>query len=127
MAASQDGRDGRGVRARSPERATKERERDGSCAHRGDVQAFHGVRIPPRRPVSYSPVRPGANSDRSLPSRNLAQVSGGERELRTYYLKPFERACAAINPAVEGGATALSLMSAYASYDGIPTVANYRE
>ena len=74
-----------------------------------------------------SSVRPIANSDRTLLCRNLAQVSGGERELRMYYLKPFERACAAINPAVEGGATALSLMSAYASYDGIPTVANYRE
>ncbi|PCH41789.1 hypothetical protein WOLCODRAFT_177550 [Wolfiporia cocos MD-104 SS10] len=55
---------------------------------------------------------------------NLAQVSGGERELRTYYLRPFERACAS-DPVLTGGSTALSLMSAYASYDGIPTIANY--
>ncbi|KIK96990.1 glycoside hydrolase family 3 protein [Paxillus rubicundulus Ve08.2h10] len=43
-----------------------------------------------------------------------AFVSGGERELRTYYLKPFNHAC--IN--------ALSIMTAYSSYDGIPNVAN---
>ncbi|EJT98774.1 glycoside hydrolase family 3 protein [Dacryopinax primogenitus] len=43
---------------------------------------------------------------------NLAPVSGGERELRTTYLKPFYRAC------VQG------IMSAYSSYDGIPAVAN---
>ncbi|PCH41771.1 glycoside hydrolase family 3 protein [Wolfiporia cocos MD-104 SS10] len=55
---------------------------------------------------------------------NLAQVSGGERELRTYYLRPFERACAS-DPILTGGSTALSLMSAYASYDGIPTISNY--
>ncbi|KAF8834841.1 glycoside hydrolase, partial [Paxillus ammoniavirescens] len=45
---------------------------------------------------------------------NLAQVSGGERELRTYYLKPFNHACV----------NALSIMTAYSSYDGIPSVAN---
>ncbi|KAF9224664.1 family 3 glycoside hydrolase [Gyrodon lividus] len=45
---------------------------------------------------------------------NLAQVSGGERELRTYYLKPFNHACV----------NALSIMTAYSSYDGIPNVAN---
>lgn len=60
-------------------------------------------------------------------TRNLAQVSGGERELRTYYLKPFDRACAASNPAIEGGSTALSLMSAYSSYDGVPVISSYRE
>lgn len=60
-------------------------------------------------------------------NRNLAQVSGGERELRTYYLKPFDRACAASNPAIEGGSTALSFMSAYASYDGVPVVSSYRK
>ncbi|KAF8890444.1 glycoside hydrolase superfamily [Infundibulicybe gibba] len=37
---------------------------------------------------------------------NLAQVSGGERELRTMFLKP------------------LSIMTAYSSYDGIPAIAN---
>ncbi|TFK83331.1 glycoside hydrolase family 3 protein [Polyporus arcularius HHB13444] len=45
---------------------------------------------------------------------NTAQVSGGERELRTMYLKPFNRAC------VES----LSIMTAYSSYDGIPAIAN---
>lgn len=49
--------------------------------------------------------------------RNIAQVSGGERELRTMYLKPFNYACM----------DALSIMTAYASYDGIPNVANRRE
>ena len=49
--------------------------------------------------------------------RNTAQVSGGERELRTNYLKPFNRAC------VE----AFSIMTAYSSYDGIPAIANKRE
>ncbi|EED84431.1 hypothetical protein POSPLDRAFT_46915 [Postia placenta Mad-698-R] len=49
---------------------------------------------------------------------NIAPVAGGERELRTYYLRPFERACAGVEPT-------LSLMSAYASYDGVPSVANY--
>ncbi|OCH93251.1 glycoside hydrolase [Obba rivulosa] len=46
---------------------------------------------------------------------NIAQVTGGERELRTMYLKPFNRAC------VES----LSIMTAYASYDGVPAVANH--
>jgi beta-glucosidase len=45
---------------------------------------------------------------------NVAPVSGGERELRTYYLKPFQRACS----------DSLSFMSAYACYDGIPAIAN---
>ncbi|THH02237.1 hypothetical protein EW026_g637 [Hermanssonia centrifuga] len=45
---------------------------------------------------------------------NIAQVSGGERELRTMFLKPFNRAC------VES----LAIMTAYSSYDGIPAVAN---
>ncbi|GJJ14100.1 hypothetical protein Clacol_008357 [Clathrus columnatus] len=45
---------------------------------------------------------------------NLAQVTGGERELRTYYLKPFNRACV----------NAFSIMTAYSSYDGIPAVSN---
>ncbi|KXN88324.1 Periplasmic beta-glucosidase [Leucoagaricus sp. SymC.cos] len=47
---------------------------------------------------------------------NLAQVTGGERELRTTYLRPFNRACL----------DSLSIMTAYASYDGIPAVANSR-
>ncbi|KZV72163.1 glycoside hydrolase family 3 protein [Peniophora sp. CONT] len=45
---------------------------------------------------------------------NIAQVSGGEREMRSSYLKPFNRAC------VE----ALAIMTAYSSYDGIPATAN---
>ncbi|KAI9566682.1 family 3 glycoside hydrolase [Boletus coccyginus] len=45
---------------------------------------------------------------------NIAPVSGGERELRTYYLKPFNYACM----------DALSIMTAYSSYDGIPAIAN---
>ncbi|KAI0751919.1 glycoside hydrolase [Daedaleopsis nitida] len=45
---------------------------------------------------------------------NTAQVTGGERELRSTYLKPFNRAC------VES----LSIMTAYSSYDGIPAIAN---
>ena len=49
-------------------------------------------------------------------SRNTAQVSRGERELRTAYLKPFNRAC------VES----LAIMTAYLSYDGIPAIANKR-
>ncbi|KAI0915479.1 hypothetical protein AcV5_003688 [Taiwanofungus camphoratus] len=46
---------------------------------------------------------------------NIAQVTGGERELRTMYLRPFNRACV----------DSLGIMSAYASYDGVPAVANY--
>ncbi|KAI0070156.1 glycoside hydrolase [Panus rudis PR-1116 ss-1] len=45
---------------------------------------------------------------------NIAQVPGGERELRTMFLKPFDRACV----------NALSIMTAYSSYDGIPAIAN---
>ncbi|KAF7792066.1 hypothetical protein EIP86_003094 [Pleurotus ostreatoroseus] len=45
---------------------------------------------------------------------NIAQVSGGERELQTMFLKPFKRACV----------DSLSIMTAYSSYDGIPAVAN---
>ena len=48
--------------------------------------------------------------------RNLAPVSGGERELRTMFLKPFNRACL----------ESLSMMTAYSSYDGIPAIANSR-
>ncbi|TFY76921.1 hypothetical protein EWM64_g7092 [Hericium alpestre] len=46
---------------------------------------------------------------------NIAQVTGGERELRTMYLKPFNRACV----------QSLAIMTAYSSYDGIPAIANY--
>ncbi|KAH9949160.1 glycoside hydrolase superfamily [Amylocystis lapponica] len=46
---------------------------------------------------------------------NIAQVSGGERELRTMYLRPFNPACV----------DSLSIMTAYSSYDGVPAVANY--
>ncbi|KZT55470.1 glycoside hydrolase family 3 protein [Calocera cornea HHB12733] len=48
---------------------------------------------------------------------NLAPVAGGERDLRTMYLKPFYRAC------VQG--PAWGIMTAYSSYDGIPAVANF--
>ncbi|KAH8553317.1 glycoside hydrolase superfamily [Umbelopsis sp. PMI_123] len=47
---------------------------------------------------------------------NTAPVAGGERDLRSLYLPPFERAVK--------DAGALSLMSAYHSYDGIPAAAN---
>ena len=40
---------------------------------------------------------------------NLAQVSGGERELQTTYVRPFAKACT----------DALSIMTAYSSYDGM--------
>ncbi|KAL1738321.1 glycoside hydrolase superfamily, partial [Schizophyllum fasciatum] len=45
---------------------------------------------------------------------NIAPVTGGERELRTMYLRPFKRACS----------DALSYMTSYASYDGVPTAAD---
>lgn len=45
---------------------------------------------------------------------NLAPVAGGERELRTMYLPPFEKACL----------ESLSIMTAYSSYDGIPAIAD---
>ena len=48
---------------------------------------------------------------------NIAQVSGGERELRTNFLRPFNKAC------VES----LAIMTAYSSYDGIPAIANTRQ
>lgn len=51
-------------------------------------------------------------------SRNLAPVEGGERALRSIYLPPFQKAC------VEAGA--LSIMTAYSSYDGVPVVSDAR-
>ncbi|CAE6423351.1 unnamed protein product [Rhizoctonia solani] len=45
---------------------------------------------------------------------NIAPVAGGERELRSLYLRPFNRACL----------NSLSIMTAYSSYDGIPAVTN---
>jgi hypothetical protein len=47
---------------------------------------------------------------------NTAPVHGGERELRSLYLPPFKRAI------LDSGA--LSVMSSYNSYDGVPMVAN---
>lgn len=47
---------------------------------------------------------------------NTAPVHGGERERRTTYLPPFRRAI------IDAGA--VSIMSAYHSYDGIPAVAD---
>ncbi|KAL2803357.1 glycoside hydrolase superfamily [Aspergillus granulosus] len=48
---------------------------------------------------------------------NTAPVHGGERYLRSTWLPPFKRAII--------DAKALSVMSAYHSYDGIPAVADY--
>lgn len=48
---------------------------------------------------------------------NTAPVHGGERELRTTYLPSYKRAI------IDGGA--LSVMSAYHCYDGVPAVADY--
>ncbi|KAJ7174638.1 glycoside hydrolase superfamily [Mycena filopes] len=45
---------------------------------------------------------------------NLAEVAGGERLLRTEFLKPFNRACL----------NSLAIMTAYSTYDGIPAIAN---
>ncbi|RYP12024.1 hypothetical protein DL767_011530 [Monosporascus sp. MG133] len=47
---------------------------------------------------------------------NCAPVHGGPREFRTTYLPPFKRAI------IDAGA--LSVMSAYHSYDGVPAVAD---
>ncbi|MCK9639975.1 MAG: glycoside hydrolase family 3 C-terminal domain-containing protein [Prolixibacteraceae bacterium] len=43
---------------------------------------------------------------------NLASISGGERELRSIYLYPFERVIKETNP--------LSIMNCYSSYDDVP-------
>lgn len=48
---------------------------------------------------------------------NLASVAGGERELRSIYLKPFEAVIKEAHP--------LSLMNAYSSYDGIPMASSH--
>ncbi|KAK6526350.1 hypothetical protein TWF694_004949 [Orbilia ellipsospora] len=48
---------------------------------------------------------------------NCGPVHGGERELRTTWLHAFKK------PIVEGGA--MSIMSGYTAYDGIPTVADH--
>ncbi|ROV96625.1 hypothetical protein VPNG_09020 [Cytospora leucostoma] len=48
---------------------------------------------------------------------NTSPVHGGERELLTTYLPSYKRAI------VDGGA--LSIMSAYHCYDGVPAVADY--
>ncbi|KAF8874876.1 glycoside hydrolase family 3 protein [Gymnopilus junonius] len=45
---------------------------------------------------------------------NIAQVTGGERELRTMFLRPFNRACV----------NSLAIMTAYSAYDGVPAIAN---
>ncbi|KAI9497224.1 beta-glucosidase-related glycosidase [Zychaea mexicana] len=45
---------------------------------------------------------------------NQAPVEAGERDMRTIYLPPFKRAI------IGGGA--LSIMSAYHSYDGVPSI-----
>lgn len=50
--------------------------------------------------------------------RNLAPVAGGERDLRSIYLPAFQKGC------VEAGA--LSIMTAYSNYDGVPAVADAR-
>jgi len=48
---------------------------------------------------------------------NLASVAGGERELRSIYLKPFEAVIKEAHP--------LSLMNAYSSYDGMPVASSH--
>lgn len=48
---------------------------------------------------------------------NLASVAGGERELRSLYLKPFEAVIKEAHP--------LSIMNAYSSYDGIPMASSH--
>jgi len=48
---------------------------------------------------------------------NLASVAGGERELRSIYLKPFEAVIKEAHP--------LSLMNAYSSFDGIPMASSH--
>jgi beta-glucosidase len=48
---------------------------------------------------------------------NTGPVHGGERERRTTWLPPFKRAI------IDGGAH--SIMGAYNSYDGIPTIADH--
>ncbi len=48
---------------------------------------------------------------------NLASVNGGERDLRSLYLYPFEKLIKDANP--------ISLMNAYSSYDGIPMAGSH--
>jgi beta-glucosidase len=48
---------------------------------------------------------------------NLSSVAGGERELRSIYLPPFEAVIKEAHP--------LSIMNAYSSYDGIPMAASH--
>ena len=48
---------------------------------------------------------------------NLSSVSGGERELRSLYLYPFEKVIKEAKPG--------SLMNAYSSYDGVPMAASH--
>jgi beta-glucosidase len=48
---------------------------------------------------------------------NTGPVHGGERELRTTYLPPYKRQI------IDGGV--FSIMSNYASYDGVPSIANH--
>ncbi|HEY4065107.1 MAG TPA: glycoside hydrolase family 3 N-terminal domain-containing protein [Puia sp.] len=48
---------------------------------------------------------------------NLSSVAGGERELRSLYLRPFEAVIKEAHP--------LSIMNAYSSYDGIPMAASH--
>lgn len=51
--------------------------------------------------------------------RNTAPVEGGERAMRTIYLPAFQKAC------VEAGA--LSIMTAYSNYDGVPAISDSRQ
>ena len=48
---------------------------------------------------------------------NLSSVSGGERELRSLYLYPFEKVINEAHPT--------SFMNAYSSYDGVPLAASH--
>ena len=48
---------------------------------------------------------------------NLSSVSGGERELRSLYLYPFEKVIKEAHPS--------SFMNAYSSYDGVPLAGSH--
>lgn len=71
------------------------------------VLALSKINIYSRRKAAFATPEQGIN---------CGPVHGGERELRTTYLPPFRRAI------IDGGA--LSVMSAYHSYDGVPAVAD---
>ncbi|MGM9747341.1 MAG: glycoside hydrolase family 3 C-terminal domain-containing protein, partial [Candidatus Cryptobacteroides sp.] len=66
---------------------------------------YHGITCTPKHFLAHGSPTGGLN---------CANVSGGERELRTYYMYPFKKVIERLNPK--------SLMSCYSSYDGVATV-----